>query len=108
MCTHADNHNTCAVAAMDSCLFCFSLLVFWGVFWEISFVFREFALRLSTRRVRKKPNFRTVFKFVFLTTLVLPRQTFSKQRSLARSLVLNSVKHLGTFYGMPPCLCFTK
>ena len=86
MCTHADNHNTWAVAAMDSSLFCsFLSWFFWGVFWEISFVFREFALRLSTRRVRKKPNFRTVFKFVFLTTLVLPRQTFSKQRSLARS-----------------------
>ena len=30
MCTHADNHNTWAVAAMDSCLFCSFLSWFFG------------------------------------------------------------------------------
>ena len=30
MCTHANNHNTWAVAAMDSCLFCSFLSWFFG------------------------------------------------------------------------------
>ena len=65
MCTHADNHNTWAVAAMDSCLFCSFLSWFLGGILGNFICFPRICVKTLHKKSKKKAEFSDCFQVCF-------------------------------------------